>query len=247
MRPETVKRTWLPNMHHHIVDVDAALNVNVNVDADDDDDNDEQQQQQQACPPDFVNVLGKASLIMIDHNHRWVVVVLEWFFLFLVVSLPWKYFIYTCQYLTYISTLSWRLFFLLFLITKHYMFSNNCFWLSLPSNIYILSILHILFSSWYSLYSLFLITKTQNTHTIIYHIYTCRTRLEAAAVLSQNFLRHDHSVIILIHDFPAGRTIKEWKTIMSGNGFELLYEGLRHHLASTLATFRRLPTKERKK
>ena len=73
MRPETVKRTWLPNMHHHIVDVDAALNVNVNVDVDDDDDDQQQQQQQQqqqACPPDFVNVLGKASLIMIDHNHR---------------------------------------------------------------------------------------------------------------------------------------------------------------------------------
>jgi hypothetical protein len=124
VRPEVVKHTWLPNMHHHILDVDAALNI-------------QNAQEADAYPPDFADVLSKASLVMVDHNHR--------------------------------------------------------------------------------------------------------TRLEAAEALGQKFLRRDRAVTILVHDFPAGKTIAEWKTAMRAVGFDLMYEGLRNRLVSTLATFRRLP------
>jgi len=171
MRPETVKRTWLPNMHHHIVDVDAALNVNVNVDdADDADDNDEQQQQQQACPPDFVNVLGKASLIMIDHNHRWVVVVLEWFFLFLVVLSTMKIF-YIYMSISYIYQLCHGDSFFYFFWSQNTICSQIIVLISTIKYLYTINLTYTFFFMVLFIFSFFDHKNTKHTHYHLSYIY----------------------------------------------------------------------------
>jgi hypothetical protein len=53
MRPENVKRTWLPSMHHHILDVDACHQNNA-IDGN--------------CT-DLFQILSNASLMMVDHDH----------------------------------------------------------------------------------------------------------------------------------------------------------------------------------
>ena len=52
MRPENVKRTWLPNMFHHILNVDACHQNNVTDDCN-----------------DLFQILSNTSLMMVDHDH----------------------------------------------------------------------------------------------------------------------------------------------------------------------------------
>ena len=127
-RPDSVKRTWLSNMHHHVVDVDLALGV---AGADGGGGGDAAAA---ASREDFRRIIRIASLVMVDHDHQ--------------------------------------------------------------------------------------------------------TRLEAAVELGK-VLRRDRPVIVLVHDFPAGKPLEEWTEAMHALGFELMYSGLRDVLVSSLATFRR--------
>ena len=65
-----------------------------------------------------------------------------------------------------------------------------------------------------------------------------QTRLEVAVEIGK-MLRRDRPVIILVHNFPAGKSLEEWTASMSALGFDLLYSGLRDMFSSSLATFRR--------
>ena len=61
------------------------------------------------------------------------------------------------------------------------------------------------------------------------------TRLESALHFGQ-MLRED--AVIVVHDFPAYRTIDEWKEQMGNIGYELVDEMMRSQIfVSTLATF----------
>ena len=110
MRPPNVKRTWLPNMYHHLLDLDACLT--------------------EKCPL-LEKYLPNTSFLMVDANHA--------------------------------------------------------------------------------------------------------TRLESALHFGQ-MLRED--AVIVVHDFPAYRTIDEWKEQMGNIGYELVDEMMRSQIfVSTLATF----------
>ena len=82
-----------------------------------------------------------------------------------------------------------------------------------------------------------LVTLLQNTSLLMVD-HAHGTRL-AAAVTFGKMLKNTQPATIIVHDFPAGRTIEEWQDSMASIGFQHVHDDIRILLFSTLAMFRR--------